>query len=120
MRFLVIDDEKFVADTLAMILEGEGHEALAVYDGRAALEKVESFIPDCVISDVIMPGLNGIEVCAAIERKHPDCQIFLFSGQASTTELVATARTEGHTWELLPKPIDPEELLTKLLSTGSK
>jgi CheY-like chemotaxis protein len=120
MRFLVIDDEKFVADSIAMILEGEGHEALAVYDGRTALEKSESFIPDCVISDVIMPGLNGIEVCSVIEKRHPDCQILLFSGQASTSELVAKARAEGHSWELLVKPIDPEELLAKLASILAK
>lgn len=120
MRFLVIDDEKFVADTLAMILQGEGHEVFAVYDGRSALERIESFIPDCVISDVIMPGLNGIEVCSAIEGKHPQCQILLFSGQAYTSELVEKARAEGHMWELLPKPIDPEELLAKLASINSK
>jgi CheY-like chemotaxis protein len=114
MRILVVDDEKFIADTLAMILEGEGHEALAVYDGREALEKTESFIPDCVISDVIMPGMSGIETCSAIQERYPECQILLFSGQASTGELVAKARAEGHTWELLAKPIDPEELLAKV------
>jgi CheY-like chemotaxis protein len=120
MRFLVIDDEKFVADSLAMILEGDGHEAVAVYDGGSALEKVKSFTPDCVISDVIMPGLNGIEVCSAIEEQHPKCQILLFSGQASTSELIEKARGQGRLWELLPKPIDPEELLSKVTSLGPK
>ena len=114
MRVLVIDDEKSVADTLVMILEREGHDALAAYNGASALEKIESFIPDCVISDVVMPGLNGIEVCAIIERKHPACHILLFSGQASTNELIEKARRDGHTWELLPKPLDPDELLAKL------
>ena len=96
MRFLVIDDEKFVADSLAMILEGDGHEAVAVYDGGSALEKVKSFTPDCVISDVIMPGLNGIEVCSAIEEQYPKCQILLFSGQASISELIEKARGHEH------------------------
>lgn len=120
MRFLVIDDEKFVADSLAMILEGDGHEAMAVYDGQSALERVNFFTPDCVISDVIMPGMNGIEVCSLIEEKHPKCQIVLFSGQASTSELVEKARSQGHMWELLPKPIDPEELLAKVASLRAK
>lgn len=120
MRILVVDDEKFVADTLAMILQGDGHEAFAVYDGNAALRKSESFIPDCVISDVVMPGINGIELCAAMEKKYPECQLLLFSGQASTSELIAKARAEGHSWELLPKPIDPEELLAKVASLLSK
>jgi CheY-like chemotaxis protein len=116
MRVLVVDDEKFVADTLAMILQGEGHDAFAVYDGNAALIKSESFIPDCVISDVVMPGMNGIELCSAIEKRYPDCQLLLFSGQASTSELIAKARAEGHMWELLAKPLDPEELLAKIAS----
>lgn len=116
MRVLVVDDEKFVADTLAMILQGDGHEAFAVYDGTAALKKSESFIPDCVISDVIMPGMDGIELCSAIENKYPKCQLLLFSGQASTSELIEKARAEGHAWELLAKPIDPEELLAKVAS----
>jgi CheY-like chemotaxis protein len=108
MGVLVIDDEKSVADTLVMILQREGHDAVAAYNGASALQRIESFVPECVISDVIMPGLNGIEVCAIIER------ILLFSGQASTNELVEKARGEGHAWELLPKPVDPDELLAKL------
>jgi CheY-like chemotaxis protein len=119
MRILVIDDEKFVADTLVMILEREGHQAVAAYNGPAALEKVEWFVPDCVISDVIMPGLSGIETCAGIKAKHPQCHILLFSGQAATNELVERARAEGHTWELLAKPVDPEERLTKLNSLNA-
>jgi CheY-like chemotaxis protein len=63
-----------------------------------------------------MPGMNGIGLCAIIEKKYPRCRILLFSGQASTNELLTKARDEGHTWELLPKPIDPEELLEKLSS----
>jgi hypothetical protein len=52
-----------------------------------------------------MPGLNGIELCAIIERKHPYCHIPLFSGQPSTNELVEKAR-----------PVDPDEPLDKLTS----
>jgi CheY-like chemotaxis protein len=120
MRILVLDDEKFVADSLAMILEGEGHDALAVYDGIEALKRSEFFIPDCVISDVIMPGMNGIEFCSAIEKTYPNCQILLFSGQASTGELLESARADGHHWEILAKPIDPEELLAKVESLLNK
>jgi len=105
MRFLVIDDEKFVADSLAMILEGDGHEAVAVYDGSSALEKIKSFTPDCVISDVIMPRLDGIEVCTLTEKQHPKCQIVLFSGQASTSELIEKARGQGHKPRIVAMPV---------------
>jgi DNA-binding NtrC family response regulator len=63
-----------------------------------------------------MPGMNGIELCSLIEKKHPRCHILLFSGQASTNELVERARAQGHTWELLAKPVDPDELLEKVAS----
>ena len=59
MRVLIVDDEKSVADTLAMILRREGYEAASAYNGTDALKKIESFTPDCVISDVIMLGMNG-------------------------------------------------------------
>jgi DNA-binding response OmpR family regulator len=116
MRVLIVDDERRVADTLVMILEREGYEAASAYSGPAALQKIETFTPDCVISDVIMAGMNGIDLCAIIERKHPDCHILLFSGQGSTNDLIEKARVQGHKWELLAKPVDPDELLAKLAS----
>ncbi len=120
MRVLIIDDERSVAETLSMILQGEGYDAATAFDGPTALQKLEFFVPDCVISDVIMPGMNGIELCDIIEKKHPECRILLFSGQASTHELVEKANTAGHSWELLAKPLDPEELLAKLASLGTE
>ena len=116
MRVLIVDDEKVLADTLVMIIRREGYEAASAYTGAAALQKIESFTPDCVISDVIMPGMNGIELCSLIEQRYPDCHILLFSGQASTNELIDQARAQGHTWELLAKPVDPDEILGKLAS----
>jgi DNA-binding response OmpR family regulator len=114
MRVLIIDDEKHIADTLVMILQQSGWEATAAYDGKLALQHVDTFHPKVVISDVILPGMNGIEVCMAIQSKYPACHIFLFSGQPATDELVSDARQRGFHWELLAKPIEPQELLDKL------
>ena len=114
MRVLVIDDEKLLADTLVMILQREGYETACAYDGSEALEKIESFRPDCVISDIIMPGASGTEICTDIERRLPNCRILLFSGQGPTPELIQRTIAQGHSWELLAKPIDPRALLDKL------
>lgn len=114
MRVLIIDDEKFIADTLVMILEDSGLQAAAAYDGATGIEQAESFHPDVVISDVIMPGLNGIETCSAIQAKYPECRCFLFSGQSATVDLIHAEEAKGVNWELLAKPIEPEELLAKL------
>jgi DNA-binding response OmpR family regulator len=116
MRVLVIDDEKNLADTLVWILQSAGFEATGVYDGASALRRLEEFQPEIVISDVIMPGMNGIEVCAEIQTRFPDCRILLFSGQTASNDLLRVAHGQGFTWELLAKPMDPEELLAKLAS----
>jgi DNA-binding response OmpR family regulator len=114
MRILIIDDEKPLADTLSLILQNAGFKARAVYDGAAALSVIESFVPDVVISDVMMPGMNGIEVCGKIQIELPNCHIILFSGQAATDELMKDARGKGCEWELLSKPVHPRDLLAKL------
>lgn len=88
---------KNIAKSLVWILENAGFEATAAYDGSTALEKIEYFSPDVVISDVVMPGMNGIEVCEIIQAKYPKCQILLFSGQATTNELVQDAWERGLT-----------------------
>ena len=116
MRVLVIDDERPLADTLVLILRGAGYEASVAYDGPTALSQIESFPPDVVISDVVMPGMNGIEVCRRIHMEHPTCHIILFSGQAATNELMNSARAEGCEWELLAKPVHPRDLLERLSS----
>lgn len=74
MRVLVIDDEKALADTLVLILQRAGYDATAAYDGVAALSQLESLLPDVVISDVVLRGMDGIEVCRRIQARHPDCQ----------------------------------------------
>ena len=55
--------------------------------------------------------MNGIELAITIKRVYPDCKILLFSGQANTADLLATARRDGYRFTLLNKPVAPQELL---------
>ena len=116
MKIIVVDDEPIIADTLVNILEGEGHDALAVSHGESAVKWAKMILPDAIISDVIMPGMNGIEAAKEILKALPNCRIILFSGQAASSDLVAKARAEGFMFEILAKPINPEVLLQKLNS----
>src|SRR3954463_14510179 len=113
-KVLVADDEKVIADTLAIILNQNGYDASAVYTGTAAVEKAKATRPDLVISDVIMPDMNGIDAAIKIRGFLPGCKILLFSGQAATADLLETARTQGHEFEILAKPVHPQDLLAKL------
>jgi CheY-like chemotaxis protein len=111
---LVVDDEPLIADTLAEILNDSGFEAVAVYDGEAALEQAREWCPDAMITDVVMPGMNGIEVAKRVRQMCSHTRVFLLSGQAATTELVDRAKADGYLFELLAKPLHPEVLLKKL------
>jgi CheY-like chemotaxis protein len=113
-KVIVVDDEQVIANTLAIILNQAGFEARAVFSGEQAIELVESFQPEMLIADVVMPGMTGIEAAIAIRNKLPKCNILLFSGQAATTELLERARTQGHEFEILAKPVHPSDLLAKL------
>jgi len=113
-KVLVADDERVIADTLAMILNQSGFEARAVYSGEKALEIAPSFQPDMLISDVIMADLNGIDAAIRIRVLVPRIKILLFSGQAATADLLENARTKGYEFEILAKPVHPQDLLTKL------
>ena len=113
-RVLVADDEQVIANTLAIILNQAGFEARAVYSGEKALEELDGFQPDMLISDVIMTGMTGIEVAIETRKKLPNCKVLLFSGQAATADLLERARAQGHEFDILAKPVHPTDLLAKL------
>ncbi len=117
-KVLVVDDEQVIADTLAKILDINGYDASAVYSGLAAIESARRLRPDLVISDVIMQDMDGIAAAIQIREFLPSCKILLFSGQAATADLLEKARSEGHDFEILAKPVHPSELLAKLKMAG--
>jgi CheY-like chemotaxis protein len=114
IRIIVIDDETLIAQTVAEILNQEGFVATAVPSGHSAVELAKTWEPDVVLSDVIMPGLNGIETGRRIREVAPSCKIILFSGQAATVDLLEQARRRGEQFQILAKPIKPERLVSAI------
>lgn len=111
VKILVIDDESLIAETVVEILKGEGFEAMSVSSGSSAVELAKTVKPAVVLSDVMMPGLNGIETGIKIREIIPNCKIILFSGQAATVNLLEEARRRGHNFDILAKPIKPQHLI---------
>jgi DNA-binding response OmpR family regulator len=111
---LVVDDERPITDTLCQILRKAGYECKAAYSATDALEILNDFTPQLIITDVMMPEMNGIEMAKAIRGKHPECNILLFSGNAATQDLLVNARAEGYSFNVLAKPVHPRELLAKV------
>jgi CheY-like chemotaxis protein len=117
MKIIVVDDEPVIADTLVNILEGEGHDALAVSNGESAIKFVQMMHPawpDLLVTDVIMPGMDGVETAKEMLRLAPGCRIILFSGQVASSDLLLKAKAEGYCFEILPKPVNPDILLAAI------
>ena len=113
-RILVVDDEECIAETLVLILQSFGYEVTARNSARGALEECELQVPDLVISDVMMPELNGIDLAIQIEERYPACRILLISGLGSSFALLEEASQKGHSFEIMSKPIRPPDLLAKI------
>jgi len=113
---LVVDDEPLVADTLSAILARAGFKTHTAYDGVTALELANKFTPHLMISDVAMPEMNGVELAMTLLDEQPKCKVLLFSGHATSADLV-NAFDAGHEFRLLSKPIHPTEMLKHITKT---
>jgi CheY-like chemotaxis protein len=117
-RILVVDDERSIADSVAEIIRSAGYEVRTAYTGPEAVMAAGSFGPNLLLTDVLMPGMNGFELALQVKQAYPSCRLVLFSGQAATAELAQRFAREftsrGYNFTLLPKPIHPARLLEKL------
>ncbi|MFZ0661286.1 MAG: response regulator [Acidobacteriaceae bacterium] len=116
-RIMVVDDEARIADTLALVLQHSGYETAVAYEGDSALAQCPEFQPDLLLTDVVMPGMDGIELSQHVTDKFPTCKVLLFSGNTTTTELLERAQKKGRNLPLLSKPVHPVELLRKIAET---
>ncbi len=115
---LVIDDDRGVADTLAMVLNVSGFNATPTYSGERAVELAGESRFDYLVTDVMMDGMNGIEAALAIRALLPDCHILLMSGNNNTSDLLAAASAQGNTFNILAKPVHPSVMLAELRAQG--
>ena len=111
---VVVDDERVIADTTKEILKRSGFDAHCAYDGHSGLELAIQLSPDFVLTDVVMPNMNGVQLAIALSKALPATEILLLSGQAGVTEILDRGRREGYTFELIAKPVHPEKLLQRL------
>ena len=110
-RILVVDDEPTVRALVRDVLEEEGHEVLLAEDGFAGLRMAEAHRPDCVVLDVMMPGIDGHVVLQRLRASDGglDLPVVMLTA-AADDEHAWRAWTEGVDY-FLPKPFEPVELL---------
>lgn len=110
-KILVVDDEASICDLLKINLEAEGYEVSLAYDGRSALEKVEAFKPDLIILDVMLPEIDGFEVCKKItfEKSIP---IIMLTAKSDLVDKVLGLEIGAD--DYITKPFHPRELLARV------
>ena len=113
-RVLIIDDEEHIANTLAAMLHNLGYETAAVHDAISGLAHCENWVPDLIITDVVMPGMNGVEVGLVARQLYPHCKILLLSEVAGGSEFLKEARQNGYDFELVEKPLPLSALLARV------
>ena len=113
MRVLLVDDETEFVSALAERLHLRGYDTQTATSGEEALGKINSTPPDVVLLDMLMPGMNGLEVLKRIKRDHPQVQVILLTGRGSW-DGIQGIREGAYDW--LMKPIQIEELMQIMAS----
>ena len=108
-KILIADDEKHIRSILSQLLRDEGYEIELAADGESAASLADSFLPDLILMDQKMPGVNGIEAMVRIREHHPNMTTIILTAHASV-ELAVEAIKKG-AYDYLSKPFDNEELL---------
>ena len=109
-KILVVDDEKSIADVIAYAFRREGYAVETAYDGISALEKIKSFNPDLVILDVMMPNMNGFEVCKKLGGRE-DMGIILVTAKDDIVDKVLGLELGGD--DYITKPFDIREVIAR-------
>jgi DNA-binding NtrC family response regulator len=111
VRVLVVDDKTIIADTLVLILRARGCKALATYSAKEGIAAAKELNPHAVVTDVIMPGMNGVELADYFAEHYPAYKVLLMSGNIAPTELLEESHRNGRIYPILAKPIHPREIL---------
>ena len=117
LRILVVDDDSRMARTLIDILNIKGYVAQAVYSGSEALRTLQLNRYDCILSDIKMQDVSGVDLLKAVKNMYPDLPVVLMTAY-STDTLVGEARKEG-ALTILTKPLDIKTLLDFMSSLCS-
>ena len=110
-RILIADDDPKHAQLLRLYLEREGHQVLTVGDGRAALEQARARRPDLVILDIMMPLVDGLDVCRIL-RAESSIAILLVTARSSENDMLLGLDIGAD--DYLPKPVSPRELTARV------
>ena len=112
MNILVVEDERNLADAICHILEDEGYNAEAAYDGKAGLAYAESCMYDAAILDVMLPGMDGFEIVRELRRAGSELPVMMLTAKTSTADKVEGLDCGAD--DYMTKPFEAPELLARV------
>jgi len=110
-RVLVVDDDPALAEMLTIVLRGEGFETTVVSDGTRALPAMRELKPDLVLLDLMLPGMNGIDVCKGI-RAESNVPVVMLTAKSDTVDVVLGLESGAD--DYVVKPFKPKELVARV------
>lgn len=110
-RILVVDDDVALAEMIGIVLQAEGYDVADCYDGADAMDVFHRTDPDLILLDVMLPHVDGIQICEAI-RRISDVPIVMLTARSDTTDVVAGL--EAGADDYVAKPFKPKELVARI------
>ncbi|GAA1413653.1 DNA-binding response regulator [Glutamicibacter uratoxydans] len=110
-RILVVDDDEALSEMIGIVLQNDGFDASFCYDGSGALEAFREANPDLVLLDLMLPGIDGIEVCKQI-RAESDVPVVMLTAKSDTADVVRGLESGAD--DYVPKPFKPAELVARV------
>lgn len=113
-KILLVDDEKDLVEIIKIRLEHSGYEIVAAYDGQEALDKARNEKPDLIILDLMLPKINGYQVCSMLklDRKYKDMPVIIFTARAQESDEKLALECGASAY--ITKPFDLQILLDKI------
>ena len=110
-KILIVDDEKHIAELISLYLTKEGFETREVYYGRKAMDEFYSFKPELVLLDLMLPGVDGFQICTTI-RKNSDVPIIMLTARSDTFDKVLGLEMGAD--DYIVKPFEPKEMVARV------
>lgn len=110
-KILVVDDDPAINEMLTIVLEAEGFQTSSVTDGAEAVGAFQSFDPDLILLDLMLPGVNGIDICREI-RKQSAVPIVMLTAKTDTVDVVLGLESGAD--DYITKPFKPKELIARI------
>ncbi|HJZ67366.1 MAG TPA: sigma-54 dependent transcriptional regulator, partial [Blastocatellia bacterium] len=108
-RVLIVDDEEAARQGLSEVVTSWGYLTESAADGQQAIDRIESFVPHVVVTDVVMPNLDGFKLLAYLRTEHPETAVILLTGQGSVDAAIRSVKDEG-AFYYFEKPIEMRRL----------